>query len=84
MKTTATATSLPQGLIDQVMALTPEQREELAEIVGLTPDERSEEEWQLENIRRMEEIVAGRAALMSRQESDEYIRIEMQKEGVEL
>jgi hypothetical protein len=35
MTTTATASTLPQGLIDQVLALTPEQRKELAEFVAL-------------------------------------------------
>jgi hypothetical protein len=84
---TATRTGLPPALLDQVLALTPEQREELFELAALEdmpPDPRTEEDWRTEIARRVADIQAGRAVLMSREEAYEQVRVEMRKLGVEL
>ena len=87
MTPTATRTGLPTALVDQVMALTPEQREELFELAALEdvpPDPRTEAEWREEIARRVADVEAGRSVLMTREEANEQVRAEMRKLGVEL
>ena len=69
------------------MTLSPEQQDELAELIALAdlpPDPMSEEEFKAELARRVADVQAGRAVLLTREEADEQVREEMRKLGVEL
>lgn len=77
MTPTATRTGLPAGLIEQVNALTPEQREELFELTALAdmpPDPRTEEQLMAELKRRIEDAESGRVVGLTREEAKEQRR----------
>ena len=87
MTPTASRTGIPADLIERVMTLSPEQQDELAELIALAdlpPDPMSEEEFKAELARRVADVQAGRAVLLTREEADEQVREEMRKLGVEL
>jgi putative addiction module component (TIGR02574 family) len=87
MTPTATRTGLPAALVEQVLALTPEQRDELFELVELAdlpPDTRTDAEWKEEIARRVADVQAGRSVLLTREQAEAEIREAMRKLGVEL
>lgn len=88
MPPTTTRTGLPAGLVEQVLALTPEQRGELfelAEVADLPPDPRTEEQLTAELKRRIEDAESGRAVGVTREEAKEQVRkILREQHGFEL
>ncbi len=86
MTPTASRTGVPADLIERVMTLSPEQQEELSELIAVAdmpPNQLSDEEFKAEIARRVAEVQAGRAVLLTREEADEQVREEMRKVGVE-
>jgi putative addiction module component (TIGR02574 family) len=80
MTPTASRTGIPADLIERVHALTPEQREELSELIDLAdmpPDTRTPEEWKEELKRRIEEAESGAVRGLTREEAAEQIRIDL-------
>ena len=87
MTPTASRTGIPADLIERVMTLSPEQQDELSEMIALAdlpPDTVSDEEFKAELARRVADVAAGRAVLLTREQAEEQVREEMRKSGVEL
>jgi len=89
MTPTASRTGIPADLIERVNALTPEQREELSEIIDSAdmppPDPRTEEELMAELKRRIEEAESGKVVGLTREEAKEQVRrILREQHGFEL
>jgi hypothetical protein len=89
MTPTASRTGLPADLIERVNALTPEQREELAELIELAdmppPDPRTEEELMADLIRDAELADTGLLPSLTREQASEHVRKELRdKYGFEL
>jgi hypothetical protein len=86
---TPTATDdLPADLVERVKQLSSRGKEQLLDLLEadteLPPDPRTEDEWREEIARRVADIEAGRAALLTREQADEQVREAMRKAGVEL
>lgn len=83
MTPTASRTGIPADLIERVNALTPEQREELAEIIDLAdmppPDPRTEEELMDELKRRIEDVESGKVVGLTREQAREQRRKELRE-----
>jgi hypothetical protein len=89
MTPTASRTGIPTELVDQVLALTPEQREELSELIDLAdmppPDPRTEEELMADLVRDAEAADSGRVPSLTREQAKEQVRKELrEKYGFEL
>lgn len=89
MTPTATRTGIPADLVKQVFDLTPEQREELSELIDAAdlppPDPRTEEELMAELKRRIEDAESGRVVGLTREEAKEQVRkILRERHGFEL
>ncbi len=88
MTPSITRTGLSAELIEQVNALTPEQREELSEIIDsadLPPDTMTEEELMAELKRRIEDAESGRVVGLTREQAKEQVRkILREQHGFEL
>lgn len=85
----ATRTGIPADLIERVNALTPEQREELAEIIDLAdmppPDPRTDEELMADLVRDAELADAGLLPSLTPEQAQEQVRRELrEKYGFEL
>lgn len=77
MTMTATTTGLPISLIDQVLALSPEQREELAEIVALEDmptDPRTEDQLFADLLSDSEAADVGAIPSLTRHEAQQQRR----------
>ncbi len=88
MTPTATRTGIPADLIERVMTLSPEQQDELAELIALAdlpPDPMTDDEFKIELARRVADVQAGRAVLLTREEADEQVRKTLREQhGFEL
>jgi putative addiction module component (TIGR02574 family) len=83
-----TTDDLPADLVERVNQLSPKGKEQLLDLlegqVDLPSDTRTEEEWREEIARRIADVQAGRAVLLTREQAEEQVRAEMRKLGVEL
>ena len=88
MTPTATRTGLPTALLDQVMALTPEQREELMELAALEEmpsDPRTEEQLMADLVRDAEAADASTVPSLTREQARDHVRKTLRdKYGFEL
>lgn len=91
MTPTEPGTSVPTGLtpalVEQVLKLSPDDRDRLRDIMDdedLPPDDRTDEEIAAEIKRRSDDYHAGKGELLTREESDARIRAAIRKLGYEL
>lgn len=88
MTPTASRTGIPADLVDRVLALTPEQQEELTDMIALADvpqDTRTEDELMTELKRRIEDAESGRVVGLTREEAKEQVRkILRERHGFEL
>ena len=89
MTPTATNTGLPTDLTERVTGLTPEQREELSEIIDTAdmppPDPQTDEQLMADLIRDAELADAGLLPSLTREQAKEQVRKELrEKYGFEL
>ena len=88
MTPTATRTGIPADLIERVMTLSPEQQDELAEIIDAAncpPETMTDGELKAELKRRIEDVESGKAQLLTREEAKERVRKTLREQhGFEL
>lgn len=89
MTPTASRTGIPADLIERVMSLSPEQQDELVDLIDSAdlppPDPRTEEELMAELKRRIEDAESGRVVGLTREEAKEQVRkILREQHGFEL
>lgn len=89
MTPTASRTGIPADLIERVMTLSPEQQDELTDLIALADlpptDPRTEEELMADLVRDAKAADSGRLPSMTPEQVQEYVRRELrEKYGFEL
>ncbi len=80
-------TTLTPELIATLRQLSPDDKDRAIDVLTEDdgpPETRTPEEWAKEIARRIEDVEAGRAVLLERDEADRQVREAMRRHGVEL
>lgn len=80
-------TTLTPELIAMLRQLSPADKDRAIDVLTEgdgPPEKRTPEEWAKEIARRIEDVEAGRAVLLERDEADRQVREAMRRHGVEL